>query len=34
MVSLKTGQPVHDVVMGVFHPDEEIGGLPVKCCQF
>ncbi|MCP4673690.1 MAG: PAS domain S-box protein, partial [Desulfobacula sp.] len=23
MVSLKTGQPVHDVVMGVFHPDKE-----------
>ncbi|MCP3875887.1 MAG: PAS domain S-box protein, partial [Desulfobacteraceae bacterium] len=23
IVSLKTGQPVHDVVMGVFHPDEE-----------
>ena len=23
MVSLRTGQPIHDVVMGVFHPDEE-----------
>ena len=23
MVSIKTGQPVHNVVMGVFHPEEE-----------
>ena len=23
MVSLRTGQPIHDVVMGVFHPDEK-----------